>query len=856
MATAVPTRLLGLINGHYFVFDTQDPSHSDKVGGFDIVSYRWGDPVSEYDCNIRGVKWKVKIPPAKLDDIKRLMRDEGIRYMWADCVCINAADKADTAKEVANMYDYYQKAKRCHILIDMERAWHPQGIVDDLALVDHVIASVAGASIVLESKALTDDTTKKLRSWAEEPWAFPLDRSTVESAAVEPGLINCYATCIDHITSLFENKYFSRVWTFQEILLGKQICMWSVSASKVSSIGGLEDWFNLATDARDKAEKLQRWIETSRVHKTDAVNAVLAVIHVHKLYLISLQARIQGIHNARTDIITGGPSWWVGNPGGVSNIFSAVSIVPRECTEQKDVFRGLLGIFNGLFSAGEIEECMQGNMNVMTFEFFWRLSKRTGHAWTRLVLSGKGQTEPGWDWIPVVAEDGRPTTDCFAGVVNLGILDTRGNKKLVVSNATTIFWGSPRPYVDVTVRRVAERDTDGGGGGGSDHDFRFFFRGCNCGKSTGSWAGSSGIVIQEPDRCKDVTEDETGRFLVRCGTILGRLLDPGYDIGEYRRRLFDGLGPVWKPTDANARPVDWVDRCVSGTYLATASHFRVHNESAHYNMAAITKCKSRLCNDTTKRLECVMRMNCGCQVVAPFCMLFEAITAVRGSSLGARSATRDDDGRITLTDGLGLVQVEEAEQGREQRFRLIALEGSADAHRKHALLCMSTPPGRPVDEKMLMWPKGRALVDGNFSHGLPAILRGYGYVEAGGAGNLLLTRSHPLAYYRVMGVCIDNGISDWRKVNSYVTIHAMGHPSTWPGISDILQAIVKPISELVQSMWLAGLRISGDLFSESKVVYERLRPFVVTALQGIKDWIRARGWTRRRPEGESIAGEG
>ncbi|GAB1314483.1 hypothetical protein MFIFM68171_04693 [Madurella fahalii] len=770
MATDIPTRLLGLVNDEYFVFDTQDPSYRDKVKSFDIVSYRWGRPVSKYDCKIRGVDWHVTIPGAKLDDIQNLMKSERIRYMWADCVCIKAGDEADTAKEIANMYAYYQKAERCHILVDVEQA-------------------VAGATIVLDSKALTLDLSTRLANWADDkktPWAFPLGRSTVASAAIDAGLLNCYATCIDRITSLFENEYFSRVWTFQELLLGKQICMWGVS--------------------EDKAEKLQRWIETSRVHKTDAINAVLAVIRAHQRYLISLQARVRGIRNARTDIITGGPSWWVDNPGGVSNIFSAVSIMPRECTDQKDVFRGLLGIFNGIFDAGEIETYMQGDMNRMTFEFFRRLSKRTGYAWTRLVLSGKRQTQPGWDWIPVVAENGRPTTDCFAGVANLGALDNRGAKTLVVSNATTVAWVSPRPYVDVTVRRIAERDGDYGSRGSG---FRFSFRGCNYGKSGKSPGGSSGTGTKEPERCQDVTADETGRFLVRCGTILGHLLDPGHDIGEYRRRLFGGLGPVWKPTDANAKPIDWVDRCVSGTYLATASHFRVHNESAHYRMAAITKCQSRLYNNTAEKLE---------------------------------SATSDDNGRITLTDRLGLVQVEETEKGKEHRFRLIALQGSADAYSKHAGLCRSTPLGRPVDEKTIVWPKGRALVDGNFSHRLTAtLLRRYGFVETGGAGKLLLCRSHPLAHYRVMGICIDEAISDGRKDNTDVTIDALGHSSAWPGITDILRAMVESFFEWAQPVWLEGLRIAGELASKMRVVYERIRPSVVKAFRGIKIWLRPRG---------------
>ncbi|KAK3358152.1 hypothetical protein B0T25DRAFT_605664 [Lasiosphaeria hispida] len=755
MATVLPTRLLRRIDDDFSVFSPELSPQRGSIN-FDIVSYRWGTPVAKYFCErfcgITGVEWEVTIPQEKLNDIKRLMRTATIEYMWADCVCIKSGDASDAPVEIAKMYDYYREAERCHILLDMERAWRPQQIVKDLKVVDHVIVSMSAAAIVTESISLTHDVVTKLAEWADEtekPWVFPLPRETVASAAVDAGLLNCYATCINHIASLFDNEYFSRVWTFQEILLGKQIRMWSVNPSTLESIGSLEDWINLATDAKDKAEKLQRWIEASRVHKTDAVLAVLAVIEVHKLYLEGLQTRVRGIHSARIDIITGGPSWWMHNHGGVSNIFSAISIKSRECVKQQDVFRGLLGIFNGLFDAKEIEQYMKGDMNVMTFQFFRRLSKRTKRAWTPLVLSSKRQQEPGWDWIPVVAADGRSTTDCFAGVANLGMLDESGGGALVVANATMASWVYPRDYVDIKVTRVGRRD---GGDRDGGRGIRFEFTGCNCGMSIGTrsrFGSSTNIPVSE--QWEDVTTDETGRALVRCGTILGHLLDPDQEIGQYRGRLFRNLQPVWNTTDTNAKPPDWVNRCVSGTYLATASHFRVHNESVRYNMAAITKCKSRLHNPATANLECEMKVKCGCVVTAPYSMLFEAITAVQGSSLGATSASLDGDGRITLTDGLGLIQVEDLDEGREQKFRLIAFEGEADAHRKHARRCMSTPSGMPVD-KNLQWPKGRVLVDGGFNHGpMATLLGGYGYVRTGGAGNLLLCRSNPLHYYRLMG---------------------------------------------------------------------------------------------------------
>src|SRR5947209_1837771 len=69
MASVLPSRLLGHINGNLFVFDPR----SYRVDHFDIVSYTWGWETQQYNCGIDGVDWDVTIPRGRLEDIKRLM---------------------------------------------------------------------------------------------------------------------------------------------------------------------------------------------------------------------------------------------------------------------------------------------------------------------------------------------------------------------------------------------------------------------------------------------------------------------------------------------------------------------------------------------------------------------------------------------------------------------------------------------------------------------------------------------------------------------------------------------------------------------------------------------------------------
>ncbi|KAH8898831.1 hypothetical protein GQ53DRAFT_742018 [Thozetella sp. PMI_491] len=478
---------------------------------------------------------------------------------------------------------------------------------------------------------------------------------------------------------------------------------------------------------------------------TEAIDNILRVLEEDILRLVFLKVQVMGITSARTDIINGGPNWWVENYRGVSNIFSAISITERNCYDKVDLFKGLLGIFSGLFSQEEIEQ-FGDDMDQISFSFFKRLSTKTGYGWTKLAISSRERGE--WDWIPVVENnEGMKNTNCFAGVIMLGDLKKNGQTKVA---ATTSIKGTPRKYLKIVLRR-------------GEGDFRFVFKGCNCGKKvkTGTFSSEQ---IPGHSAPRNVYMDETGRTLVQCATILGSLLDPNNDVVAYRTRLLGKLLPMWKISDPNAKPKGWIDRCVSGTPWEQPTLIRPHNLSMNYNLVDIDGCGSRLANETTQNILCQVTLNCGCDITAPFSFIFEAITAVEGSSLGATAVDLDRDNRIILQDGLGLVQA--GEVGRA--YNLIAFGGDVNAHKTHASSCRSTKAGKPLPVQ-LKWPIGRALVREEFSHDLSNMMRNYGYVDTNGSGNLLICRNHPLDPYRIIGVCIDKYIEN-EKGGGTVTI--------------------------------------------------------------------------------------
>ncbi|KAF2834747.1 hypothetical protein M501DRAFT_1020538 [Patellaria atrata CBS 101060] len=744
MAVVLPLRLLHYVDGIFSVID----SRSHNVQEYDIISYTWGAKEErEYDPQINGVTWAFTLKKEKLAQIKMLMRASGIQYLWVDSLCLNQADEREKAVEMSKMFQYYKSARKCHILIEMTEVWDPLQIVNDLKFIDHILSHMGGAALASEAMKLTENMHNRLAMWADTAhWNFPVDKSIVRSAAVDMGVLNCYATCISRVSSLFHNLYFSRVWTFQEMILGKNITMWAIKKSPenredISNIRELDTWMDLATDSRDKASKLKDWIASCRVLKTGAIDAILRIIEEDNLILWILQLRVQGISRAREDIINGGPNWWYENYKGISNIFSAISLTPRECYQKRDIFRGLLGIFNGLFTPEEIERDMTGDdIEKISFNFFKQLSTKTEFAWTKLAISSTKRGE--WDWIPVVEDySGDMTTDCFAGVVKLGKLKAKGQAKTI---AMTGVKGAPRKYMKIRLRQQ------------QNSDFQFIFKGCNCGKKVKTGTFSSEL-IPTYDQPKDVYKDETGRILVQCATVLGSIMDPGCDVIQYRRKLLHNLQPEWTTSDPIAKPTGWVDRCVSGTFWENPSreYVRVHNQSMNYRIVDITGCESRLYNKRTESISCEVTVNCGCTIIAPFSLIFGAMTAVEGSFLGERAADIGPDGRIILRDGLGLVQVGDV----GKTFNLVAFGGDINAHKAYASSCRSTKDEKPVIPK-LPWPNGRALVREEFTHDLTDVMRDYAYVETGGSGNLLISRNHKLDQYKIVGVCIDEWIAN------------------------------------------------------------------------------------------------
>jgi len=244
--------------------------------------------------------------------------------------CINHKNVIEKAVTVANIPQYFRNARKCHVLLDNLASDQPMRSLDDifdnLKFIDQALAQAGGRPLVT-SPLTGEDFNRRLAGWAHDAWCFPVEKSTIEYAAIEPGLLNGYSMCSNHIQSLFDHPYFSRAWCFPEMMLGKNLSIWGANEAAAFHLGDFQAWLELVREVRDKAMKLGTWVEAcSPPNASTAIGTILGALAGDEQRLESLQVELHGLTSARTDIINGGPYWWRENYMGISNLLAVASI--------------------------------------------------------------------------------------------------------------------------------------------------------------------------------------------------------------------------------------------------------------------------------------------------------------------------------------------------------------------------------------------------------------------------------------------------------------------------------------------------------------------------------------------------
>jgi len=134
-----------------------------STGRYIALSYCWGKglPITSTSKNLEkhkendGIKY-MKLP-STLQDAVFLTRYLGLRYLWADCLCIIQDDKADWEKEASRMADVYSNA---YLTIAATRASHcGEGFLQPRKAKDRHVVTFADAEGSFDLFVYYDDLT-------------------------------------------------------------------------------------------------------------------------------------------------------------------------------------------------------------------------------------------------------------------------------------------------------------------------------------------------------------------------------------------------------------------------------------------------------------------------------------------------------------------------------------------------------------------------------------------------------------------------------------------------------------------------------------------------------------------------
>ena len=165
---------------------------------FEALSYVWGDGslCQRLFCNNSAIK----ITQSLFDALIHLRYSEATRMLWIDAVCINQNNNDEKIEQIPHMKDIYLHASHVVIWLGLaeESTSRALGLIRLAAncLRHESGQSMRGRDLSRFGEAFSDERNRQ--------WGFP------HKTDVEGWL---------PVTAFFARKWFSRCWTFQEVVL-------------------------------------------------------------------------------------------------------------------------------------------------------------------------------------------------------------------------------------------------------------------------------------------------------------------------------------------------------------------------------------------------------------------------------------------------------------------------------------------------------------------------------------------------------------------------------------------------------------------------------------------------------------
>jgi hypothetical protein len=210
----------------------------DENPEYTALSYVWGSPTITKAVYVDGHEVQVTV---NLANALYQLRQDGIRYVWADALCINQHDNVEKSDHVRMMKMIYEKA-------DLVIAWlgpEENASSEALEMMEKMATLADGLAIrtpydpdprELNAKQLRQLEDRVLKSVDS---SIGLDRSALESTS-----------------TLLGRSYWTRAWVIQEVCVAKSVMVQcggtSISCTSLCASLGLRQYWLSCLNKRNR----------------------------------------------------------------------------------------------------------------------------------------------------------------------------------------------------------------------------------------------------------------------------------------------------------------------------------------------------------------------------------------------------------------------------------------------------------------------------------------------------------------------------------------------------------------------------------------------------------------------------
>ncbi|ETI27105.1 hypothetical protein G647_09787 [Cladophialophora carrionii CBS 160.54] len=212
---------------------------SPSSAQFEALSYVWGDTAKSNAISCNGFEFTVT--ESLYTALTHLRYPDSWRRLWVDQLCINQLEDHELMKQVAMMGKLYSSA--CRVIVWLGMYDQKMSFAFDLVQETSLSSSLVRSDFLHSSsgpstprrKSLPPRNTPRSAGFSRRSSRASSSRESLTSLSASTSSLDSHSyqasrpknrrnntpPALKHALSIFQHVYFSRKWTFQEIILAK-----------------------------------------------------------------------------------------------------------------------------------------------------------------------------------------------------------------------------------------------------------------------------------------------------------------------------------------------------------------------------------------------------------------------------------------------------------------------------------------------------------------------------------------------------------------------------------------------------------------------------------------------------------